>query len=348
MVREEEQIRIILVRPGIGFFASFIQVLGELHYCANNNILPYVLFGSNWLYWHDDGWNDARNGWEYYFDQLSDLDIEKLLGKEEEVLLRCNIFDFQGDRRISDQHAMQSEPGSPSGHLVEIPSGTVVKNTWPEVDAGKRHFNEPLRSDFSRLIIKHIRIKDMYTKCADKFFRENLGGKPFIGVHCRGPEHNGEIGGWHCFARADEELYFKEVDLYLSGRPECRVFLATDTASTVSKFQERYGDKLVYRYATRSSTGSSPHLEKGGPKVGEEVLLDALILSKSDFLLHGISNVAFAVLCLNEQLEHLDIYDRYRLQLRAKYLWQNPVAGPFRITGNLMRRLRLRMLESLS
>ncbi len=89
------------------------------------------------------------------------------------------------------------------------------------------------------------------------------------------------------------------------------MLIATDTEASLGYFLDRYGDRCLY-YPSRRSTGdSSPHMEFGGAEIGEEILIEGLLLSRTDFLVHGISNVAFAALAFNPDLPHVDIYQRH-------------------------------------
>jgi Flp pilus assembly secretin CpaC len=45
--------------------------------------------------------------------------------------------------------------------------------------------------------------------------------------------------------------------------------------------------------------------------LGEEVIIEAMLLSKCNFLIHGPSNVTTAVLVLNPYLKHVNIYIKY-------------------------------------
>ncbi len=127
----------------------------------------------------------------------------------------------------------------------------------------------------------------------------------------RGTERSVEVTGWYKKPHLSEEFYMAEVDRTLKKFPNAKVFLATDTQITVNKFRAKYSDKLITYDAKRSDEGNSPHLQFGGAELGEQVLIESVLLSKTDFLIHGISNVAFAALCFNPNLPHKNIYSKH-------------------------------------
>lgn len=46
-------------------------------------------------------------------------------------------------------------------------------------------------------------------------------------------------------------------------------------------------------------------------KLGEDVVIEAFLLARTNFFIHANSSVANFVLCLNPALPHHDIYERY-------------------------------------
>ena len=111
--------------------------------------------------------------------------------------------------------------------------------------------------------------------------------------------------------------YMKEIDALLDCKPDALVYIATDTQVSFERFLKRYNRRCIYYNAKRSSENETPQLEFGGAKIGEEVLIEALLLARTDFLVHGISNVAYGVLCFNPVLPHIDIYERNEKELAA-------------------------------
>jgi hypothetical protein len=137
-----------------------------------------------------------------------------------------------------------------------------------------------------------------------------------VGLHIRGP---GRLdGGVRLLKRGRElqdgvplALYFRHVDEALDRWPDARILLCSDSERVVDACRRRHGDRLVLYPAARAPNGE-PHHWSGpsnrGYKLGEDVLIEAYLLSGVDLLIHGSSNVTNFVLCNAPSLEHVYVY----------------------------------------
>ncbi len=315
---------VVVNRPRSGLFASFLQVLGHLHHAKQEHLVPVVFFGSNWPYWSQGGVHGAHNAWEYYFAPVSGTPLRDLVHKSEEELETSNIFSFAADRIIPTVNAEHWYDLSRQGS-IDVPANVTIVNNWPSWDAGTRFLREERRKVFHELITEYIRVQPWIAEKAERFYGDNLAGRPVIAVHFRGPDHNTEVVGWHRLAYAREYLYGREIDCFLDQHPDALVLCATDNEKSLAWFQNRYGGRLRYYPARRSTAHGSPHFEFGGAEVGEEMLIEGLLLARADHFVHGISNVAFAVACLNPKLAHVDVYQRNERWLHNAWRVRNVI-----------------------
>ena len=109
-------------------------------------------------------------------------------------------------------------------------------------------------------------------------------------------------------------VYLRQMKRYLDKHPKARVFVATDSVQFLEEAKAAFGDAVCALEATRLETADeikglhfSDHAKSKGALLGEEVLLDALILAKANFFIHGISSVSNAALFLNPRMKHIDI-----------------------------------------
>jgi hypothetical protein len=161
----------------------------------------------------------------------------------------------------------------------------------------------------------------------ETFAARHLAGRAVLGVHARDAEHQDEIAGWHQLAWAPPRLYMRAIDPWLDARPDGVLLVATDTERLLAAFRRRYGARCVAYPARRSSPGRAPHEEFGGPVVGEEMLVEGLLLARTDLLVHGISNVSTVALCFAPRLPHVDVYARWAPQLSRALRIQLARAG---------------------
>jgi hypothetical protein len=124
------------------------------------------------------------------------------------------------------------------------------------------------------------------------------------------------------------EAYFPFVDAWIEAHPDALVFVATDERSYHRRVTARYGEwrasgepagRVVSAARGYESRNVIADASRGsGHSKGVDVLLDALLLSKCDFLLKSASAVAeFAIWAsLRLHAAHIDLQweDRFRSQ----------------------------------
>jgi hypothetical protein len=295
-----KKVLLIVPRPH-GFFSVVFQAVGQAYLAEKTGATPIVYYNRHCLYWSDAGYQGARNVWDYYFEPLSDLKIEDLFSLDRAELEDCTPEKF-----------------------AELAAGTdiVATKKYPPVI----EFNSPLGVNFQRkfvhrLLDKYLVLKPHIREKLDQFCKGHFKSKFVVGVHYRGVEKaHGERKDWIITreSRDLKEFYFVEMRRYLAKHPSARIFIATDSAQFLEEAKAAFGDAVFAREATRldsaeESTGLhfSDHAKKNGALLGEEVLLDALILAKTNLFIHGVSGVSNAVLFFNPRLRHIDIEIRH-------------------------------------
>jgi hypothetical protein len=294
--------RILLVLPRMqGFFSLVFQAVGQAHLAEKKGVVPVIYFNKHCPYWSDAGYNDARNVWEYYFEPLSDCDVEKLFALPRKTLEALSFREFvelsTGTRTdVTDRYSDVIEYRSPIGICFE-------------------------RSFVHGLFEKYLKIKPSISRKLDEFCDAHFSSQPVLGVHYRGAEKTqGKVKDW-VIARKDHDIkafYLREMQRHLRKYPSRRIFVATDSQDFLDDAKSMFGEAVFFRNAIRLAKTEeviglhfSEEAKVNGPILGEEVLLDALILSRSNFLIHGISNVSSAALFFNPSLRHIDIEVRF-------------------------------------
>lgn len=300
---------IVCLSRKVGFFALFFQVLGHIYQAEQEGLIPIVFLGSNCLYWSDNGYDGFQdNAWEYYFEPVSKLTIEDIFEEPLERLKYASIYEYS--RANITHNPPEQYTGTRQGSIA-VPANVTVTNCWATFDPGQKEIHEDRRAIFHDLIHRYIHIRPRVTHKITDFYQQNFTNSTVLGVHMRGTERSQEVMGWYRKPHLDEKVYMREVDRFLKQHPNAKIFLATDTNTTVEKFRKRYQDRLLIYNAQRADEGNSPHLQFGGAELGDQVLIESILLSKTEFLIHGISNVAFAALCFNPTLLHLNVYSKY-------------------------------------
>lgn len=142
----------------------------------------------------------------------------------------------------------------------------------------------------------HVRPAPGLEARADEFVHARLGSGPWLAIHVRGTDKLGEQGG---DLPVVNEVIWRETEARMAAEPALRLYLMTDDAGILARYETRYGNRVVVTDALRgSAVGEAVHLAKHLPRrrVGEDVLVDALVALRAPaFLGNRWSNVACGV-----------------------------------------------------
>ncbi len=137
-----------------------------------------------------------------------------------------------------------------------------------------------------RLIQKYVRIQPHILEKVDAFVQMYFTSDFVIGVHYRGTDKEGP-----------SEKMFMEIDRQIKqcDRSDYMIFVATDSQMFLDLMLKKYGDTVCFCDHVRSFNGTPIHLNPWTDKyrIGEEALIDCLLLSKGDILIRTDSNLSY-------------------------------------------------------
>ncbi|HVR28545.1 MAG TPA: hypothetical protein VMS86_03335, partial [Thermoanaerobaculia bacterium] len=239
----------------------------------------------------------GENVWEYFFEPVMELSSAGLLERCAAEGWALHRFSFKeilahhlhDEGRIATFWSYQ-EPADPAAWMAE-----------------KRKLGR-------EYVAKYVRVKPALAAKADAFFQRHLAGCYAIGAHVRGTD----------FAYADPvepERYAEAIREHVAraGAASYKVFLATDQEQFVELFGRELGDLLVVSDCLRSRSAVAPFnltTERSPYRLGEEVLLDVLALSKCRYLVKGSSAVGEYAMWFAPALECTDFALRSRFRPR--------------------------------
>ena len=176
------------------------------------------------------------------------------------------------------------------------------------------------RQQYHRAYSKYVRPKSRILDKVERIHWSGLDGHYCVGAHWRHSDHDSE----NLFRIPDPEVFIARLRKLLPGDRSWRVFLATDNQAAVSAFEGAFGDRLVVQPGVSRAEGRSEtqfHHGHSDPStaLGEEVLVDCLLLARCDALLHVTTNIATAVGYINPDLKM--IYCEAPYQAAIGYLW---------------------------
>ncbi|MBT4870366.1 MAG: methyltransferase domain-containing protein [Candidatus Diapherotrites archaeon] len=267
-------------------------------------VIPY--WTKKTCYWDPEEHNGERNVFDYYFQ----------LKKTE---------------HIEDYFPVLNDHVKSAMELKRDLENNLIKNN----DYNIKFINIPeKRFGLSRVNPPDFDFRDFFTiklhiiKKVEKFVEENFKGKKVMGVHFRGPGHNIEIKrqlinlGYNCDSNSSPEgeitavpykEYFRLINRFIRRNPESKLFVTSDDSTILNRIKLRYGDRVIEYPAFRTKGGEMHLLKKqnklpkvSGFKLGEDVLVEALLLAKCDVLIHQKSNVSNFIKLWNKELIAVD------------------------------------------
>ena len=153
---------------------------------------------------------------------------------------------------------------------------------------------------------QYVRIKPHIQQKVDAFAVSHFNGLYTIGVHYRGTDKFSEA------PRVDYSAVIAAVRDRIPIGLEWQIFVATDEASFLEKMEEAFPSHIVATYAYRSNTSEGVHFSSHNPyALGEEALIDALLLAKCDLLIRTSSNLSLWATYFNPDLSVVLLNERY-------------------------------------
>lgn len=182
-----------------------------------------------------------------------------------------------------------------------------------------------------RLMRRFAEPHDVFLGECEAFVREQFGGRPAVAVHVRGTDAR---RGCEDRVGVSYEHLHAEVAEGLRRRDDAVLFVATDEAPLLDMMRDRYGDRVRFRPCVRSSDGRSIHghhdagVRSSGFEKARDVLLDALVMSRCDYLIRTHSAVTAYTLCRNPDLPYVDLEVKYLNIVRQPWLHEKPRRSP--------------------
>jgi hypothetical protein len=284
-----------------GFFSLVQQVIANVAFAVHEGRIPIVLFGKRSGYWTPNGYRGRDTVWEYYF--------EPVIPEYPVRTIPAHI------RRYAEE---KLPDGLSFGDFLD--DGTFITANYGEHRAyrGKSlfipfQFEDPskeLRRRASEIIHQYVRVRPEIIERVEKFYQQNMAGRPNIGVHVRGTDALVDESRARWGSLVDFDRYRSSIDGFLRSYPEAGIFVASDAESSIQKLRDIYGDRVIateaIRYTGGPLAGRGPTGQMmtayltGDPDIaakgGEEAVIDYLLLSRCNALVHNGSSLSRTVL----------------------------------------------------
>ena len=151
------------------------------------------------------------------------------------------------------------------------------------------------------LVGRYVRVTAAVNDIAEAFIRDHWRSAHVIGVHYRGTDKAEDA------PRVPYEHMAAVVREAMTGKPESRVFLATDEAAFVDYMDSAFLGRIAYRRMFRSADGRPIDVvnSDGNHQKGLDAVLDCVLLSRTNFLIRTASNLSLCATLFNARLPEM-------------------------------------------
>lgn len=272
--------------PTAGFGAQHRKALDVLAYADYFGFTPAIVYTPGYTYAEKEPVHGTDNGFEYYFAPPAAIGAREA-AESAHVVFYQDWYDSVARSRNGD---------SPS----YIPADAYIE----------------LAASMQK---KYIRLNESVGPLVRREIEALLGNRRTLGVHVRGTDFAMNCTGHPVMVDGRDLLQSarKAMDTGLFEQ----IFLATDEAAAVERFERQFGKRLVYhRDAMRSAGGGvGVHFQQSGRKnhhylLGLEILRDIYTLAACAGLVAGYSQVSFCARAVklsgDERYAYVDLLDR--------------------------------------
>lgn len=268
---------LLIIGRHAGFFSNVLHIVDNLQYADRNGYKPVINMDSDRRFPYSDRRQDI---WNHYFKPIND-------GVEIGHVTVSNIF--------STISPIIKPPVNTNlnDFVLGFDGRSILWNFKQRNDIEMERFN---RQEIGKIVDKYIRLSDGMQAIVDDFHSKNFGQKT-LGVHVRGTDYQ-----FHDFMS-----YVSAVNKHKDNYD--KIYLATDNNETIVRMRELYGDKVCFYDTTIRANNFVDKVvvfddrliknDQDKVKHGEDVLIEAYLLSKCDHLICINSNVPLASLYIN-------------------------------------------------
>lgn len=162
----------------------------------------------------------------------------------------------------------------------------------------QQNFSYEYRSFIHSYIEKYIHIKKNILIKIEDFYKTTIEGKKTVGIHVRRTDHNEA-------PRVPLEKFIETANQFKN----VQFFIATDDQNALNILKATLNGPVIYYDSYRSSSDQALHVWNPSVKnralMGEQVLIEAKLLSMCDYFIHAVSNVSLAALFFNPLLKNI-------------------------------------------
>ncbi|MEP6695645.1 MAG: hypothetical protein ABJA34_02075 [Pseudonocardiales bacterium] len=306
----------ILSERDVGLFSLIQQVAANIPWAVAANRVPVVHFGRGTCYWTPNGYRGKHTVWEYYFQPVDPRYPASTISERTQTLMSAHPPSPHEVGYHADKHAFVSN------HFGDHPqlSGATLLIPYEWDDP-----SDTLRREAKAVLDSFIRPRAYILNKVNDFFVNHMAGHYLIGVHARGTDATSRQE-LRSFRQGSLVLsrYSAEIERILETQPRARIFVASDEQSSLSHLAKEFPHRVIAYDSVRHQKGEPAGQGPTGwimpayitrsrdvaAKNGEDAIIEYLLLSRCDYLVHNGSGLARTVLLNAPRLPHTNTHRR--------------------------------------
>jgi len=304
----------VISERDVGLFSLLQQVVANVPWALAEGRVPVVAFGSRTCYWTPNGHRGSSTVWEYYFEPLvathpSDRVPEKL---------RTRIAaEPPSAFEVGYAAGRDSFVSCHFGDHAELSGATLsIPYEWDDPD-------HRLRRQAKEVLDRYVRPRPHIQREVRRFAARHMAGHHIIGVHARGTDAvSSKEVRLHRVGSLVLDRYLIEIQRRLDITPTAKVLVASDDEGSVTFLREAFPGRVIAYDSVRHRGGEAAgHGPTGwlmpayiagdrdlAARNGEEAIIEYLLLSRCDDLVHNGSSLARTVLLNAPDLPHVNTH----------------------------------------
>ena len=307
----------IICERDVGLFSLVQQVISQMPWAIAEDRIPIVYFGDQTCYWTPNGYRGADTVWEYYFEPVHPGFAVANIPKRVRADIAANRpTPYEIGHLVSDEAFVSCHFGDHSllrGLSLRIPY------EWDDPD-------ERLRREAKEILNDSVRPRSYILQKVEDFYARHLAGHHVIGVHARGTDATStrEVRAFRNNSLVLSR-YTSEIEDLLERHPRAKIFVATDEESSLRQLEAAFPQRVISYDSVRHQDGEQPAGQ--GPtgwimpgyiaadrdvaaRNGEDAIIEYLLLSRCQYLVHNGSSLARTVLLNAPNLAHTNTHRR--------------------------------------
>jgi hypothetical protein len=313
LARKPTVVHIIRERD-VGLFSLIQQVIANIPWALREGRIPIADLQERTSYWTPNGRHGSHSVWEYYFEPI----VSRFPASSIANALRTHI-----DRNFPDQN----NPGYfvdastyVSNHYGDHPA---LRGKAPVIPYTTGNPTITLRRQTAAITRDFVRPLPQVTRKVDAFYKQRMAGRDVIGVLVRGTDAvSAEETRHYRKGSLDLSRYVRVLEDLMTRMPKAKILVATDDDASLQRLLSVFGHQVIayetVRHREGASAGRGPtgcimpayittDREKAAQN-GEDAVVEHLLLSRCNHLVHNGASLATTVLLREPRLGHTNTH----------------------------------------